>query len=105
MRKIIQILLVCNLFLIQKLQAQTVLHTDTVNIYKYKAGVRFKIYMRHWFFCYDNKNRFGWTDHKDNLQDSMVIWATSRCYFKVYRTATQLLMEVLREGNGSELTG
>lgn len=69
--------------------------TDTFNIYKNKAGIRFSKYLRQWFSDYGIGNEYSWDPSRMNMQDSLVMNDHTPCYFKVYDAKGRLLFEGL----------
>lgn len=78
---------------------------DTVNIFKDKAGVSFKIYMSTWFFGYGFRHSWSWMPSRENHQDSLVIENGPPHYFKVYNRRHQLLFEGGSKTPAGELEG
>lgn len=72
--------------------AQTKASTiDTVNIYKSKAGVPFRFYMKHWFDDYGCGNTILARIKKLNKQDSIVVFDIVPYYFKVYNRNNRII--------------
>ncbi len=65
---------------------------DTIEIYKNKSGVKFKVYMHTWFQNYGVSNSYSYNQVKLNHQDSLVIVNNDIHYFKIYNNKNRLIM-------------
>jgi len=101
----VHLLVVCLLLAYQSTGQVNPQPVDTVNIYKDKTGVPFRIYMRHWFFGYGLSNSYSWKTRDVNRQDSLVIEPHPPSYFKVYDKKDRLLLEGFSDDLGTEFTG
>lgn len=89
-----KVLIIIILFFFQSsfVYCQETAKIDTVNIYKNKTGVRYKVYKHIWF---PYSGSYSWFPNKTNSQDSIVmIYSSSNSYyFKVYNRKNKLCFE------------
>jgi len=80
------------------------LPVDTVNIFKNKTGIPYRIYKRIWF---PQTGSFSYRLSKVNKQDSIVLYADSlkTYYFKVYNSCHKLILEGTQKHNYQEFSG
>ncbi|MBS1635171.1 MAG: hypothetical protein JST26_04555 [Bacteroidetes bacterium] len=77
---------------------------DTIDIYRNKAGVRFRTYMFYWFQNYRGVHSFGYNPSKLNRQDSLVMFSNTVHYFRVYKAHNKLIFSA-KNGYFPYLTG
>ena len=69
-------------------------NVDTINIYKHKTGIRYRVYKK--VLLYRRNHGYSYFTHKMNKQDSIVLKSDSTYYFKIYGRKNRLLYEGLR---------
>lgn len=68
---------------------------DTLDTYRSKCGLSFRIYKKHWF-----GGSYSFVHEKLNHQDSMIFLRENHCYVRVYDTHNRLWFESATDNYG-----